>query len=121
MTDSYPMVLRTNLVFGLLPGVDDITLIGTQYKSLPRTEMQVFSDQRIESFLYSPELDMFWRQGVVLLNQLPDMKFGLSSGDMVVPGNEAVETTIESRWVVCKRAPYGARKKVREFFGKSGK
>lgn len=121
MTDWYPMVLWTNLVFGLLPGVDDLTLMGTQYKSLPRTEMRVFSGQGLEGFLYSPERDMFWRQRVVYLNQLPDMKFGLSAEGLIVPGNEAVETTIESRWLPCKRAPYGARKKVREFYGKSGK
>ena len=121
MTDWYPMVLSIELVHGLLPGVEDVSLIGTQYKSLLCTEMRFFSGQGLEGFLYSPELDMFWRQRVVYLNQLPDMKFGLSAEGKVVPGSEAIETTIESRWVLCKRAPYGARKKVRAFYGKSGK
>lgn len=121
MTDWYPMVLTIDLVLGLLPGVEDVSLIGTQYKSLPRTEMRVFSDPRLGRFLYSPELDMFWRQRVVYLNQLPDMKFGLSTEGKVLSGSGAIETTIESRWVLCKRTPYGARKKVRAFYGKSGK
>lgn len=121
MTDWYPMVLTIDLVLGLLPGAEDVSLIGTQYKSLPRTEMRVFSDPRLGRFLYSPELDMFWRQRVVYLNQLPDMKFGLTAEEVIVPGSEAIETTIESCWVLCKRAPYGGRKKVSAFYGKSGK
>lgn len=43
------------------------------------------------------------------------MKFGLSADGKVVCGVDAIEITVESCYALCKKAPYGAREKVRAF------
>lgn len=121
MTEWFVMTGIVKLVIGLMAGMEDMGLIGKSYWALPRTDLLFMSNDRIGNVIYSQTLDKFWIRKSVRTSELPSMKFGLSTDGKVVSGPRAVETIIETYYTLCKRAPHGARKKVRAFYGKSGK
>lgn len=108
------------LVIGLMPGVEEEDLVSRDYNLLPRSHLLHLTNAHGESYVYSVKLDKFWRQKAVPLKELHGLKFGLTAEGIVVSGADATEITLESRYALCSRSPYGARKKVREYYGKSG-
>ncbi len=121
MTDWFVMTRQNFLSLPLMQGHEDGNAIGAAYTDLPRADLLFMSNDRLGTVIYSHELRTFWAYKTVWKKDLPSMKFGLSADGKVVCGVDAIEITVESCYALCKKAPYGARKKVRAFYGKSGK
>lgn len=109
------------LYIGLFEGCEDLGIIGSVYGELPSSDLYHFSNDRLGSYIYDPHTKKFWRHKIYPRSELHSKTFGVSREGLVVSGEHAHDTTIESYYHRCERAPYGARKRVREFFGKSGK
>lgn len=102
---------------GLLPGLDDFNLLGEVYNDMTLGELIIISRPGIGCVAYSQEHDMFWVRGSSSTADLPNMTFGIvKSTGKVVEGIDADETTLEAGFKLCERAPYGAKKFLREFF-----
>ena len=122
MVHWFVMTNRDKLSTCLMQGAENDKMFGTVYNDLPKSSLLFMANDRVGAVIYSHELDLFWVNKMVSTKDLPTLKFGLSADGKVVPGTEAVQTTLESYYTLCKRAPKGARAKVNDFYGKkSGK
>ena len=102
-------------ILGLMPGLEDMSLIGSSYNEAVRVEFMTMSHPKYGCVVYHSEHDLFWTVGTSSRKNLEDMTFGLN-GNQIVCGKDASETTYESGLHLCKRAPYGARRFIKEFF-----
>lgn len=105
-------------VLGLMPGLEDMSLLGSNYNELERTVFVHIHTPKYGRVIYSPEHNKFWLCAPVRTTDLPAMPFGLSTEGLVVKGSEAVVTTIEAGLIPCAKAHYGARKFLKEFLKK---
>lgn len=121
MVEWTVMTVWRPLNIGLFEGCEDKALLGKVYDELPGSDLYHFSNDRLGSFIYDPHTKKFWRHEIYPRSELPSKTFGVSEEGLVVSGEKAQDTTIESYYHLCKKAPYGARKRAREFFKKSGK
>ena len=115
------MTVWRPLNIGLFEGCEDLGIMGSVYDKLPGSDLYHFSNDRLGSYIYDPHTRKFWRHKIYPRSELHSKAFGVSREGLVVSGEHAYDTTIESYYHLCERAPYGARKRVREFFGRSGK
>lgn len=108
----------TSLIKGLMAGLEDNSLLQELYNTAERTDFVAMSNDRHGRILYLPEVDKFWEPKHSSRADLPNMQFGINENSgTIVSGIDATETTIESNFVLLKRAPYGARKALKEYFG----
>ncbi len=118
---SYPGSVReVKYVLGLLPGLEDYSLVGYVYNIVVAQKSIAFvvmTHPNYGTILHSPEHDMFWQAGMSSRANLKNMPFGtVSESGLIVPGTQADETTLEAGFALLNRAPYGARKRLKEFF-----
>lgn len=97
-------------VLGLMPGLEDMSLLGAAYDTLERTKLFCFTTDRDGVVVFSAKHNKFWLRRTSSTADLLKMPFGLDPEGNVVRGSEAVETTLEAGLVPCTKAPYGARK-----------